>query len=182
LSDPKRRRSDGRSLTSSPAAFFFFTIESLARSARAPSSRLNPRTDKLHPRFHWIIYVFGAILIYTVRFDPFIVYTSHIFAILALRAMYFLLCQTRLKVIRRMLLGFALVLLSMFFFYFSRGGCTLVACRCIAAVGYCLFFCFAHGPPFTRLHSSGPNTAHLARPRPDPPRVDRGPHTGLTGF
>jgi predicted tellurium resistance membrane protein TerC len=42
-------------------------------------------------RFRWIMYVFGAILIYTVRFDPFIVYTSNIFAILGLRAMYFLL-------------------------------------------------------------------------------------------
>lgn len=35
--------------------------------------------------------VFGAILVYTVRVDPFIVYTSNIFAILGLRAMYFLL-------------------------------------------------------------------------------------------
>jgi hypothetical protein len=43
------------------------------------------------PRFHWMMYVFGAILIYTVRIDPFIVYTSNIFAILALRSMYFLL-------------------------------------------------------------------------------------------
>jgi tellurite resistance protein TerC len=63
------------------------------------------------------MYVFGAILIYTVRLAPFIVYTSNIFAILGLRAMYFLLLQTRLKVIRCMFLGFALVLLSMFFFY-----------------------------------------------------------------
>jgi len=46
-------------------------------------------------RFHWIMYVFGAILIYTVRRDPFIVYTSNIFAILGLRAMYFLLCGPR---------------------------------------------------------------------------------------
>ena len=37
------------------------------------------------------MYVFGAILIYIVRRDPFIVYTSNIFAILGLRAMYFLL-------------------------------------------------------------------------------------------
>ena len=37
------------------------------------------------------MYVFGAILIATVRRDPFIVYTSIIFAILGLRAMYFLL-------------------------------------------------------------------------------------------
>ena len=63
------------------------------------------------------MYVFGAILIYTVRPDPFIVYTSNIFAILGLRAMYFLLLQARLKVVRCMFLGFALVLLSMFFFY-----------------------------------------------------------------
>jgi predicted tellurium resistance membrane protein TerC len=37
------------------------------------------------------MYVFGAILIYTVRRDPSIVYTSNIFAILGLRVMYFLL-------------------------------------------------------------------------------------------
>jgi predicted tellurium resistance membrane protein TerC len=43
------------------------------------------------------MYVFGAILIYTVRSDPFIVYTSNIFAILGLRAMYFLLLRGRME-------------------------------------------------------------------------------------
>jgi tellurite resistance protein TerC len=44
-------------------------------------------------RFHRIMYVFGAILISALRRDPFIVYTSNIFAILGLRAMYFLLAR-----------------------------------------------------------------------------------------
>jgi hypothetical protein len=105
-------------------------------------------------RFHWIMYVFGAILIYTVRRDSFIVYTSNIFAILGLRVMYFLLLrsrmftrrrritmgESRLKVIRRRWLGFALVLLSMFFFYFARVAARLwpdaASPRCVAVLFY----------------------------------------------
>jgi len=121
------------------------------------------------------MYVFGAILIYTVRFDPFIVHTSNIFAILGLRSMYFLLLQSRLKVIHRGLLGFALVLLSMFFFYFARGSRTLIARSHIAAMSSCSFFCSAHAPPITRLHVCARNAAQLARRRRDPPGVDRGP-------
>jgi hypothetical protein len=87
------------------------------------------------------MYVFGAILSYTVRRDPFIVYTSNIFAILGLRAMYFLLSRpritthaplaaewtSRLKARCHGRLGFALVLLSMFFFYVVRRGRALIA-------------------------------------------------------
>ena len=55
------------------------------------------------------------------------------------------------------------------------GGRTLVARSTIAAMSSCSFFCFAHGPPITRLHICGRNAAQLARPRRDPPGVDRGP-------
>jgi hypothetical protein len=74
-----------------------------------------------------------------------------------------------------MLLGFALVLLSMFFFYVARRGRTLVAGRIIAAFSSRSLLCFTHGPPITRLHRSGRDAAQLARPRRDPPGVDRGP-------
>lgn len=74
-----------------------------------------------------------------------------------------------------MLLGFARVLLSMFFFYFARGGRTLIARSSFAAVRCCPFLCFAHGPPITRLHRCDRNARQLARPRRTPPRVDRGP-------
>ena len=43
------------------------------------------------------MYVFGAILIFTVRRDPFIVYTSNIFAILGVRVMYFLRSRRQMK-------------------------------------------------------------------------------------
>jgi hypothetical protein len=36
-------------------------------------------------------------------------------------------------------------------------------------------FCFAHGPPITRLHICYRNAAQLARPRRGPPGVVRGP-------
>jgi predicted tellurium resistance membrane protein TerC len=75
------------------------------------------------------------------RRDPFIVYTSNIFAILGLRAMYFLLARIptstrtrrvterlcRLKATAIHFLGFALVLLSMFFFNWPRSARTLIA-------------------------------------------------------
>jgi len=82
---------------------------------------------------------------------------------------------SHLKVVHRGLLGFALLLLSMFFFYFARGGCTLIVRGHFAAVSFCSLFCFAHGPPITRLHICGRNAAQLARPRRSPPGVDRGP-------
>jgi len=81
----------------------------------------------------------------------------------------------RLKTIRAILLGFALLLLSMFFFHVARGGRTLIARRAVTAMSSRSFLWFAHGPPITRLHSYDRNAPHLARPRRDPPRVDRGP-------
>jgi predicted tellurium resistance membrane protein TerC len=71
-------------------------------------------------RFHSGRYVFGAILLITARCHPFIVYTSLIFAILGLRAMYFVLAFVATSRPPASLLGFALVLLSMFFFYVER--------------------------------------------------------------
>lgn len=71
--------------------------------------------------------------------------------------------------------GFALVLLSMFFFYLQRRASSLLARRFVAAVITRTFFCFAHGPPITPLHSCDHNAAQLPRPRRNPRGVDRGP-------
>ena len=68
-----------------------------------------------------------------------------------------------LKVLCFMLLGFGLVLLSMFFFYVARDDRTLIARRTVVA-GSRSFLCFAHGPPITLLHRYGRNTPHLATP------------------
>lgn len=52
----------------------------------------------------------------------------------------------------------------------------MLVARCtVVAMSSRSFLCFAHGPPITRLHSYDHNAPHLARPRRDPPRVDRGP-------
>jgi hypothetical protein len=69
-----------------PASHVLCTQVAIATQLRVSGSMLIRRGS----RFHWIMYVFGAILIYSRR-DPFIVYISNIFAILGLRAMYFLL-------------------------------------------------------------------------------------------
>jgi hypothetical protein len=57
------------------------------------------------------------------------------------------------------LLGFALVLLSMFFFYFAGRGRALVARSTVVAMSACSFLCFAHGPPITHLHICDRSTA-----------------------
>ncbi len=74
------------------------------------------------------------------------------------------------------------MLLSMFFFFFARRTRTLVTRWAIAALSSCSFLCFAHGPPITRLHIFDRNTSHLARPRRDPPGVERAPPRGVTVF
>jgi hypothetical protein len=67
------------------------------------------------------------------------------------------------------------MLLSMFFLYVSRSGRTLGALRTVTAMKIPFILCFAHGPPTTRLRRCDHNASHLARPRRDPPCVDRGP-------
>jgi hypothetical protein len=135
------------------------------------------------------MYVFGAILIYTVGVDPFTVYTSTIFAILGLRAMYFLLLQcgasarmplaaerpSRLKERKHGRLGFALVLLSMFFFYLTMPSPALLARRSFDVIRSLVFVVSAHGPPITLQPLSVVRSPHLAGPRRIPRGVDRGP-------
>jgi hypothetical protein len=60
-------------------------------------------------------------------------------------------CASRLKVTVSHFLGFALVLLSMFFFFVERCARTLIARCTFVAMSARSFLCFAHGPPITQL-------------------------------
>lgn len=74
------------------------------------------------------------------------------------------------------------LLLSMFFFYVEGSARTRSARCTFAAMMFCSFLCFTHGPAITLLHRFVPRLAQLARSLLTPPGVDRAPPRGVTVF